>query len=336
MKGKQIGSGSFGTVHLAMNKSTGSLFVVKSAVSDAGVEALQNEASILESLDSPYIVQCLGRDFLKERNGRQTLDIFMEYMTEGSLSDVAEKFGGTLDSEVVRLYTREILHGLKFLHGNGIVHCDLKCKNVLLKSNGNVKLADFGCARNGDLTTFSWQSVGGTPLWMAPEVLRNEGLDFASDIWSLGCLVIEMATGRLPWGDKISNLLTAVLKIACSSEKPQFPADFPEAGLDFLEKCLERNPKERWTAEELLNHPFISQNFVKNPSEKCVCSPSSVLDVGTIEEDYDSDESDSTKNHELHHKNPFSTRLCGRKTRMVTLQEPETEFWSSEDWITVR
>ncbi|KDO43268.1 hypothetical protein CISIN_1g042809mg [Citrus sinensis] len=241
-----------------MNKGTGALFVVKSAESEAGVQALRNEAEIRQSLNSPNI----------GRNGEKTVNIFMEYMAGGSLLDVAEKFGGTLDAGVIRLYTKEILHG------NGILHCDLKCNNVLLGSHGDVKLPDLGCARrvndlknNGNLKQ-SWQSIGGTQLWMAPEVLRNEGLDFATDIWSLGCMVIEMATGRPPWGDKISNAAATLLKIACSNEKPHFPTQFFKKVLDFLAKCLERKPEKRWSAEELLNHTFISGNAKKNSTEE--------------------------------------------------------------------
>ncbi|KAK9167711.1 hypothetical protein Scep_002902 [Stephania cephalantha] len=210
VKGNAVGSGSFGVVNLAMNKFTGELFVVKSAASRDGVQVLENEADILENLNSPHIVQCLGRELSKEANGERRLNLFMEFMAGGSLADVAEKFGGALDESVIRRYTGEILKGLVYLHRNGIVHCDLKCKNVLLGSKGNVKLADFGSAKrldslrteNGGKT--SWQNVSGTPLWMAPEVLRNEGLDFAADIWSLGCTIIEMATGRPPWEDLAS------------------------------------------------------------------------------------------------------------------------------------
>ncbi|KAK3183504.1 hypothetical protein Dsin_030790 [Dipteronia sinensis] len=292
IKGKVIGSGSFGTDHLAMNKASGSLFVVKSAESGAGIQALENEADILESLNLPYIILCLGRSLSNKNNGEGTLDVFMEYMAGGSLSDVAEKFGGALDSE---------------------------CKNVLLGSNGKVKLADFGCSKrllndrkisNGE-SIHSWKSIGGSPLWMAPEVLRNEGLDFASDIWSLGCLVIEMATGIPPWnGLSVSNPMAAVLKIACGNEKPQLPTGFSQEGLDFLEKCLERNQEQRWTAEELLNHPYISGKFPMNSRKECACSPSSILDFRIQEGGYDSDET----RDEFPGRNPFSNRCFKRKT----------------------
>ncbi|KAJ7004127.1 hypothetical protein NC653_009105 [Populus alba x Populus x berolinensis] len=337
VKGKVIGSGSQGTVHLAINKVTGGLFVAKSALSGVDSKYLEHEANILESLDSPYMIRCMGKGWQKGSDGGAKLNVFIEYMAGGSLSDIAEKFGGALEEEVIRLYTKQILNGLKYLHENGIVHCDLKCKNVLLGLSGNIKLADFGCAkrlkdldRNGKFA-YSWQSVGGTPLWMAPEVLRKEGLDFASDIWSLGCAVIEMATGRPPWGCKASNPMAVVLKIACSNERPNFPVHFSEEGMDFLDKCLERNPESRWTAEELLDHPFIAGNSQK----KYVCSPASVLDnIGTYEEDYDSDES---RNPDEHLRwNPFSMRNCGKPKIVAMRQHADNDSVSSGDWITVR
>jgi len=145
------------------------------------------------------------------------------------------KFGRVLEEEVIQLYAREILLALKYLHENEIVHCDLKW------------LKEFKA--KGVRAAGSWQSIGGTPLWMAPEVLRDEGMDFASDLWSLGCTVVEMGTGRPPWSDdEISNPMAAVLKIACSSGKPKFPTKFSNEGVDFLDKCFKRDPKRRWTA----------------------------------------------------------------------------------------
>lgn len=327
VKGKVLGSGSQGNVHLAMNKATGELFTVKSATSRITVQSLDNEANFLSSLDSPYVVKYLGND-------ETSPSIFLEYMPGGSLSDVAEKFGGALDEEVIRLYTREILCGLKYIHGEGIVHCDLKCKNLLLGSTGNVKLADFGCAKRVKDIGISCQDIGGTPLWMAPEVLRKERLDFSSDIWSLGCTVIEMATGKTPWFNlQVSNPMAAVFKIACSDEKPQFPTHFSKKGLDFLAKCLERNPEMRWNAEELLQHPFISGKSKRIFAR----SPASVFDIGIFDEVYDSDESESPDEGEFRGRNPFSIRQCEGRNRIERMHEASDDvFGSSEGWITVR
>lgn len=342
VKGKVVGSGSFGTVHLAMDKSNGALFVVKSAESQAGLASLENEAKILENLSSPHIVKCIGKDLSNGVNGVRKLDLFIEYMAGGSLADIAEKFGGVLDEKVIRLYTREILQGLKYLHKNGIVHSDLKCKNVLLGSSGNIKLADFGCAKRlndskADATTMgSCKSICGTPLWMAPEVLRNEGLDFAADIWSLGCTVIEMATGRPPWGDDISSPMAAVLMIARSNETPRFPTQFSKEGLDFLGKCFDRNPERRWTSEQLLHHPFVSGKSEEwNLRKEEAFSPASVLDGGLYEDDFVSEESPDGR--EITSRIPFSMRSSGeREKHSHRHHHIKGQLASSEHWVTVR
>ncbi|KAL7583260.1 mitogen-activated protein kinase kinase kinase 17 [Lactuca sativa] len=334
VRGKMIGSGSFGVVHLAINKSSGSLFVVKSSESQEGDQSLENEASVLKSLDSPHIVQCLGKDVSFGENGHTKTNLFIEYMAAGSLGDVAEKLGGKLDEGVIRVYTREILKGLKYLHDSGIVHGDVKCQNVLLGPCGTVKLADFGCARRllsgtGTTGAINRKFLCGTPLWMAPEVLRNEGLDFSADIWSLGCTVIEMATGRTPWGELgVSNQMAAILKIASSNELPSFPRDFSKSGLDFLNKCLVRKAERRSTVDELLNHPFIKGEMVIKKHE--MYSPLSVLDMG--DDGYGSDESEEMK---VMSKIPFSVRRY-EKRKSTQRQCTENEMVSQENWVTVR
>ncbi|CAJ1963800.1 unnamed protein product [Sphenostylis stenocarpa] len=326
VKGKLVGCGSFGTVHLAMNKSTGGLFVVKSSHSGVGREALDKEVKILNTFNSsPYIVQCLGTE---EEQGK--LNVFMEYMAGGSLADVAHKFGGSLDEEVVRVYTREILHGLNHLHQHGIVHCDLKCRNVLLGPSGNVKLADFGCAKRvSDLS----KSSGGTPLWMAPEVLRNESVDFGADIWSLGCTVIEMATGTPPWAHDVSNPVSAVLKIAHGDAIPPFPPHFSKEGLDFLSKCLQRDPSKRSTAEQLLNHPFVTST----PShQRNASSPASVLDVHNFKDTCDIDEFETSEGNDFSITNTFASYNSDDPKGVAVCKVEDSALGSSGNWITVR
>ncbi|XP_004230432.1 mitogen-activated protein kinase kinase kinase 18-like [Solanum lycopersicum] len=341
LKGKVIGSGSFGSVHLAMDKATGGFFVLKSTESEAGFKCLENEIEILEDLDSPHIVKFIGKDLSFEANGKRKLSLFLEFMTGGSLADVAEKFGGSLDEEVICLYTKGILKGLRYLHENGIVHCDVKCKNILLGSSGEIKLADLGCAKRiKDYyhevkcnTKSLSKSTGGTPLWMAPEILRNEELDFAADIWSLGCTIIEMATGKTPWGGDIcTNPLAAVMKIACTNEMPQFPSNFSDVGLDFLAKCLERDSKKRWNVEQLLHHPFVSKGTsVKNNNFKVASTPASVLDGGIFSEMDFSDDLSSSDEDEYTSGNALRDRGFWNSTR-----GGEMDLELSESWINVR
>nr|XP_043629913.1 mitogen-activated protein kinase kinase kinase 17-like [Erigeron canadensis] len=345
VRGKMIGSGSFGVVHLAIKKSNGALFVVKSSESQEGNLSLEHEAKILEALYSPHIVQCLGKDVSVGENGGMKTSLFIEYMAAGSLGDVTERLGRKLDEPVIRAYTGEILKGLKYLHDIGIVHGDLKCQNVLLDSRGNIKLADFGCAKQthpkSKNQTTNKKFMCGTPLWMAPEVLRNQGLDSSYDIWSLGCTIIEMATGKTPWGELgISNPMAAMLKIASSNERPSIPKEFSKDGLDFLKKCLARVPEQRSTVDELLNHPFIKHEpKAKNIEEKHVyenmCSPLSVLDMGLSDDGYESGDSDELTNLKLQSKIPFSIRRYGKK-RSSQKQCAENEMVSHENWVTVR
>ncbi|CAJ2649268.1 unnamed protein product [Trifolium pratense] len=343
VKGKMVGCGSFGSVHLAMNKSNGGLFVVKTSDSEVGHDALKNEVNILNSLNnsSPYIVQCLGTEY-DDDDDKKVVNVFMEYMAGGSLADVSNKFGGSLDEDVVRLYTRQILLGLYDLHKHGIVHCDLKCKNVLLASSGNVKLADLGCAKrveNKSSSSYINLTNGGTPLWMAPEVLLNgdeKVVDFAADIWSLGCTVIEMATGRPPWAD-ISNPIAAMFKIARGDEIPQFPLHFSREGFDFLRRCLVRDPSKRPTAQELLNHPFVISTNLTHHKHYSASSPAAVLDVHQFEYTDDDDDDEELL------QSPITGRLNLFSSTTNEFVSPQgTTMWELEDgasgnhWITVR
>ncbi|XP_059067882.1 mitogen-activated protein kinase kinase kinase 18-like [Cryptomeria japonica] len=237
-----IGAGAFGTVSLAICKSNAHLFAVKSTTTS--ISSLENEYNILKSLDSPYVVQCLGKEYTTE-NGQSVYNLFMEYMPGGSIGDLLTKFGGQLDESVIRCYTRGILLGIQYLHRKGIVDCDIKGKNILVGSNG-VKLADLGSAkRNGNEEDKEQRcQLRGSPLWMAPEVVKQVEQGPASDIWSLGCTVIEMSTGQPPWGSTLHPLNT-MYRIGFIEELPEMPQYLSAEGKDFLEKCLRRDPRQR-------------------------------------------------------------------------------------------
>ncbi|KAH9313042.1 hypothetical protein KI387_028077, partial [Taxus chinensis] len=281
IRGAIIGSGAFATVSLAMDKLNGELFAVKSMASASHSNAcLDNEYTVLNSLDSPYIVKCLGKDYSSE-NGVELCNLFMEYMPGGSVADLMNKFGGQLEESVIRGFTRGILRGLNYLHTQGIVHCDIKAKNLLVGAGGVVKLGDFGSARIREEKGLSIKHLRGTPLWMAPEVINQVEQGPPSDIWSVGCTVVEMATGRPPWSN-VSNPLAAMYRIGCADELPVLPQCLSPQGRDFVVKCLRRDPKQRWTAAQLLNHPFLDEGYHCSALESKICppSPTSSLDFG--------------------------------------------------------
>ncbi|KAI5066680.1 hypothetical protein GOP47_0019304 [Adiantum capillus-veneris] len=284
-----LGSGSFGHVSLALNLCNRTLFAVKSALSTSPQEllALQNELHIVQSLHSPFIIHCLGAELNPSAHpGSQpsVRHLFLEYMEGGNLGGALKHSGG---GELrIRHFTHSILQGLAYLHANGIVHCDIKSQNILIGSSG-VKIADFGMARRLGEASQMDGNLRGTPLWMAPEVAVGEEPMPASDIWSLGCTVVEMLQGSPPWGH-VSSLAAALFKVGCSSQIPPLPEAISAEAEDFLLKCLQRDPKARWTAGELLKHSFVCglhetrEEDDRNGAEKMckqeLLSPRSTLD----------------------------------------------------------
>ncbi|KAJ7516217.1 hypothetical protein O6H91_22G047700 [Diphasiastrum complanatum] len=293
IRGSLLGAGAFGKVNLALNVENGELFAVKSAEcsvrADADYLAIQNEKQILQSLNSPSVISCFGSDWSVE-NGKSICNIFLEYMPGGSLADLMKKFGGRLNEQLIRAYTKGILQGLQYIHSQGVVHCDIKGKNILVGSSG-VKLADFGSAKRVGEDGSSGDCLAvmkGTPLWMAPEVVRQEEQGTGSDIWSLGCTVVEMATGRAPWSSlsNLANHFVALYHIGCTDEVPDVPASLSAQGKDFLQKCFCRDPRQRWTGAQLLQHPFITE-VLPLEAPKTPVSPNSVLESNQ-DRDWDS------------------------------------------------
>jgi len=194
--------------------------------------------------------------------------IYLEYVHPGSINKYVKQHYGAMTESVVRNFTRHILRGLAFLHGQKIMHRDIKGANLLVDVQGVVKLADFGMAKH--LSTAAPNlSLKGTPYWMAPEMvqatlMKDVGYDLAVDIWSLGCTIIEMFDGKPPWSDLEGP--AAMFKVL--HKDPPIPENLSHEGREFLQCCFRRNPAERPTASELLDHPFIrnSSHYNKHGS----------------------------------------------------------------------
>ncbi|PNY12488.1 mitogen-activated protein kinase kinase kinase 1-like protein, partial [Trifolium pratense] len=189
------------------------------------------------------------------------LYIFIELVTKGSLRNLYQRY--TLRDSQVSAYTRQILHGLKYLHDQNVVHRDIKCANILVHASGSVKLADFGLAKATKLNDV--KSCKGTAFWMAPEVVKgkNKGYGLPADVWSLGCTVLEMLTGEIPY----SNLecMQAIFRIG-KGEPPPIPDTLSRDAKDFILQCLQVNPDNRPTAAQLLNHPFLQRPLSQSSS----------------------------------------------------------------------
>ncbi|KAI5058760.1 hypothetical protein GOP47_0026930 [Adiantum capillus-veneris] len=240
---------------------------------------------------------------------------------------------------LVRRYTRSIVQGLEYLHLNGIVHCDIKAQNILIGSSG-VKIADFGAAKrigsDHEEGSASESELKGTPLWMAPEVVQGVEQRFPSEIWSLGCTVVELLLGCPPWGH-MSDIAAALYKLGCSEEDPPLPEDTSDG--DFVLHCLQRDPKARWTASELLQHPFLSDIGAEDDIKHEQLSPRSTLDFFQSEASDFEDTSDSSSLCFLQYSAEAERpREVTPTSTVPSMKRPFLDEFDCEEreWITVK
>jgi serine/threonine protein kinase len=285
--GAQLGEGAYARVYAALNRGEdGRRMAVKVMKVAAGrdVAQLQGELALYARLAHPHVVAYLG-SCVDNRSGR--LYIGMEYAEGGSVARMLSEYGAFPDP-VARSYVRQILLGLDYLHAQKIVHRDLKGANILVTLGGVIKLADFGAARVLEAAAVlpqeeeraaaaaaaaagegqdkaKWSvSVGvfslrGSVFWISPEMLHGRSYGRRADIWSLGCVVIEMLTGKHPWPELAMETTpwSAMFKIAQSGHGPPRPEDLSDDARSFLDACLSMDPAARPTAAQLLDHPWV-------------------------------------------------------------------------------
>ncbi|GAU26032.1 hypothetical protein TSUD_224930 [Trifolium subterraneum] len=260
VRGHLLGSGSFATVNLATHTNNSDNFPSITAVKSSDTcysHLLQNEKQILDRLgSSPYIINCFGDDHTFE-DGEDYYNIFLEYAVGGTLFDQLKNYGGKLPETLVRRYTRSILEGLKYVHEKGFVHCDVKLQNILVMEDDNVKISDFGLAKEKSLKNDGKLECRGTPMFISPEAINDNVYESPADIWALGCALVEMFTGKPAWNFSGSNIWSLLIRIGVGEELPLIPDEFSQEGKDFLQKIFVKDPLKRWTADMLLKHPFV-------------------------------------------------------------------------------
>ncbi|XP_052025332.1 mitogen-activated protein kinase kinase kinase 4 isoform X2 [Apodemus sylvaticus] len=257
-RGNKIGEGQYGKVYTCISVDTGELMAMKEIRFQPNdhktIKETADELKIFEGIKHPNLVRYFGVELHREE-----MYIFMEYCDEGTLEEVS-RLG--LQEHVIRLYSKQITVAINVLHEHGIVHRDIKGANIFLTSSGLIKLGDFGCSvklkNNAQTMPGEVNSTLGTAAYMAPEVItraKGEGHGRAADIWSLGCVVIEMVTGKRPWHEYEHNF--QIMYKVGMGHKPPVPERLSPEGKDFLSHCLESDPKIRWTASQLLDHAFV-------------------------------------------------------------------------------
>ncbi|RHY51590.1 hypothetical protein DYB38_003540 [Aphanomyces astaci] len=221
-KGELLGSGSFGSVYLARNETSGDLMAVKeisyAEETPDEIAAIQQEVTLLRSLSHPHIVTYIGSEF---NEATSTLYIFTP-------------------------------------------------SNILIDQHGTVKLADFGASRLLSASSIAKsKSMRGTPYYMAPEVIKQQTHDTKADIWSIGCTLLKMLTGAPLWKDmKFQTQVALFYHIANLTAPPALPSTLSEVATSFVLACLQIPPDDRWSADQLLRHPFIQQRHIALPPSR--------------------------------------------------------------------
>eukprot|EP01137_Pigoraptor_chileana_P006627 Opistho-2@3294 len=232
---------------------------IENGLNSSRAQALAREAVFLDSLVHPHIIESYG---VALDDTSATLGLQLEVM-DCTLTEMLRRAGGALEERVIAIYLRQLLAALEYIHERHIVHLDVKPENLLVSVDGDIKLADFGLARvfpTAELHKkgFFREAYMGTFEYMAPEVVKpgEYGVGCWSDIWAVGCVAMEMATGRNPWGD--GAVFTTLQKIVQPGYFPPVPPSCSDAFAAFVARCFNRQPQLRPTAAELLQDPFLA------------------------------------------------------------------------------
>ncbi|RLV96510.1 Serine/threonine-protein kinase svkA [Spathaspora sp. JA1] len=262
---EEVGRGGFGIVYRGIIKHTQQEVAIKQIDLEndtSDINEIVKEIQIISECKASPQITHYYTSFVRNYK----LWVIMEYIDGGSIFDIL-KPGGISDEQTISIIIKQILLALQYLHNQGKIHRDLKSQNILIsKTTGNIKLTDFGVSTQLSSNFSRRNTTVGTPYWMAPEVIvNNNGHSFKADIWSLGCCAYELFSGKPPLQNNYSPMKALTLISKCRKDQ-----DFINLiGIsqlncsiefkDFLTKCFKENYQQRYSANKLLQHNFITK-----------------------------------------------------------------------------
>ncbi len=257
---KFLGKGGEGKVYLAYSPSRHKHVALKQyevEISEGSqlLAVLGREVAVMRQLDHKNVVKCYGLYAPQSSFDNIALcSLILEYIPGGSLSDLIKHNGSFTPLEIKKI-TKDVLQGLHYLHRHGLIHRDIKPSNVLV--GDCYKITDFGLSAVVLELESIARSCVGTPWYMAPEIILQEPYSFSADIWSLGCMVLELTTGERPF-HTASATKALRLMVDCESPLVQCEKELDPKLRDFLQKCWRKQHSLRPSAAELLTHPYLS------------------------------------------------------------------------------
>jgi len=249
---KRIGKGAFSTVYKGYNKITKLQVAIKEITLDTlnkHKKMFKRETDIMMKLKHPNIITLY--DTIIDEN-TENVYLIMDYYSRGDFSNFLKK--RPLKEKYAVKYLKQLSEGLKYLLSNNIIHRDLKPQNILITDVGDIKITDFGFARYFD-NDLLIQTICGSPLYMAPEIMKSQKYDYKSDLWSVGIIFYEMLVGNTPFKSK--NIYELIRRI--ENDEVKVPSKFKLSinCQNLLYSLLKKNPEERISWEEFFGHTLL-------------------------------------------------------------------------------
>lgn len=280
-----VGEGSFGKVYKGRRKysrqTVAMKFILKHGKTDKDIHNLRQEIEILRKLKHENIIEMIDAF-----ETPQEFCVVTEF-AQGELFEVLED-DKCLPEEQVQAIAKQLVKALYYLHSNRIIHRDMKPQNILIGKGSIVKLCDFGFARAMSANTVVLRSIKGTPLYMAPELVREQPYNHTADLWSLGVILYELFVGQPPfYTNSVYALIRHIVK-----DPVKYPDNMSANFKSFLKGLLNKLPQNRLTWPALLEHPFVKDDSVEFLAD----TQSTPFEVKKSEAPRKPDEIQTTKN----------------------------------------